>query len=221
MSSPDTNPFGVWKPPPRTLGESQPRRGRPQLGGGTGTPATPPTRRKRPRRQGTYRIRELEGRRDAPALLAMLDGERVGNSPKLRQRIVAALLRVRDPIALDRLIRLAREDSDRGVRRFSIWAVAQLGHRASVPFLLEALQSDDAVMRYHAVRGLAQTRALEAVHPLMTALSDPSTVVRRSGAQALGNIGDPAALAQLRSALHHAWRPSVRRSLRRAIRSLE
>jgi HEAT repeat protein len=66
---------------------------------------------------------------------------------------------------------------------------------------IEALTSDDMVVRRSAARRLGRSGSQEAIGPLCTALNDSSWSVRRSAARALGRIGEAEAVEPLCPAL--------------------
>jgi len=80
-------------------------------------------------------------------------------------------------------------DEHYGVRYYAAEAIAGGGDEA-VPYLVDALRtSAEATARALAARALGQTKSAQAVQPLIRALEDPSSAVRRLAIWSLGNIG--------------------------------
>ncbi|MCB0193283.1 MAG: HEAT repeat domain-containing protein [Anaerolineae bacterium] len=90
------------------------------------------------------------------------------------------------------------------VMRVYVAAIDALGKsqlpNAHIP-LLEALNSDNALLRQSAAEALANLKALEAVPTLIAALQDTNPWVRRAAAYALGHIGDSQAIQALINSL--------------------
>ncbi len=91
----------------------------------------------------------------------------------------------------------------------------ELGEK-SENLLLDALHSPTPRMRENAARVLGETKAFQAVPPLVDLLKDPEWRVRRSVVEALGKIGDKRAVEPLVQRL----RDNVERVQHQAIHSL-
>ncbi len=168
-------------------------------------------------------IEKLRKRRDTAALLAMLTGDEARGAPKQRRHIGVALQELRDPGSVDVLVTVAREDSDVQVRRIAMRALALIGDRAALPLFVQTLQtSDDVALRVHAIAGLGNSGANEAVQPLVGALRESRAGVRSAAARRLADLGDVAAVEPLRDAVHRAWwRPLHRMALKQSLDRLE
>jgi HEAT repeat protein len=161
-------------------------------------------------------------RREIQSHLAMLEDPDVRWDPKLRRRIIRELQGARDPSAAEALRRAARNDPDSSVRLAALFGLQQIGDRQSVSFFTEMLEGEgDTNRRLHAIRGLANSRANEAVAPLLAALKDRDRSIRAAAADALAEIGDPAALPAIRDAARGTRRPLLRARLRAALGRLE
>ena len=91
---------------------------------------------------------------------------------------------------------------DRDAVQANSEALVKIGEPA-VPYLIEALKSEDPGVRGSAARVLGDIEAEEAVIPLGELLDDPKYWVTRSAVFSLGNIGSPAAIPLLKKALKH------------------
>lgn len=163
-------------------------------------------------------IRRLTERGDVDGLLALLSDDEVMRSQALRRSILGSLHVWPDERASGALMRIAEEDPSRRTRRRAVGVLSAIGDRSTVPFLTKVLESSrDAGARVHAAHGLGNTRANEAVGPLLHALGDGNGMVRTAAASGLADIGDLAAVAPIESARRRTWNPLVRASLKLAL----
>jgi HEAT repeat protein len=166
-------------------------------------------------------IRQVGRRGDRPGLLELLLNEDVSTSAKLRSSVLFQLATLRDPELTTALVRVAKNDPDRGVRCTAFYGLRLLGDRSSVAFLADALRyEDDASILLHAVAALAKSRANEAVHPLIEALQHRRLCVRSSAARGLAEIGDRSAMAPIEAAIRSTWRPFHRLYLKQKLAEL-
>jgi HEAT repeat protein len=108
------------------------------------------------------------------------------------------------------------------VRLCALYRLQQIGDRQSVPLFAELLGSGaNRNVRFHAIRGLANSRANESVAPLIEAVEggDPRTKV--VAARRLAEIGDRSAIPALQKAVRGARGPLRRARLRRSLELLE
>jgi len=118
----------------------------------------------------------------------------------VREHAAAALGKVGGGRALE-LLTPAYEDADADVRWSVVRALQGLG-AAAVPVLVRALADPGYPgIRSDAAKFLGEIADRRAVEPLLTALCDPSDIVREHAARALAAIGDPAAVEPLIRAL--------------------
>ncbi len=134
---------------------------------------------------------ELRDPRALPALAAALEGP---DEEGVRWRAAEALVHI-GPLALDHLLSLAaHEDPD--VRWKACVALGEIGDIRAVPALLGRLADSDRFVRTRAVSALVRLGS-PALPFLTLALEDPDTRVRLGAADALGQIGDAAAIEGL------------------------
>jgi len=127
----------------------------------------------------------------------------------------------RDPESVQTVVGIAEHDPDHKVRLRAMAGLGVLGDRSTVPFLAHTLEhASDVGIKLHAIGALAHTFANDAVRPLIAALEDSSAMVRTAAADALVQIGDPAAMSAIDAARRRAWNPYVRLSLRDALRRM-
>jgi HEAT repeat protein len=143
-------------------------------------------------------LAELGDARATEALVAELERGRVAVAT-----VVSALARTRDPRALVPVLRLVAAD-DPAIRLAAMTAVGPLlgsDPRAS-DAIVERLGDDDEEIRVLAAEYLGQIKARVAVTPLLALTGDAHPErLRRAAIDALGEIGDPAAVATLVTAL--------------------
>ena len=97
----------------------------------------------------------------------------------------------------------ALKDSDAQLRRSAVLALGGLGSQDAVSPLCEHLTRDsDGYVRSACARSLERLRNAASVECLLWSLnSDPDPFVQKCAASALGVIGDPRAVADLKRAL--------------------
>jgi len=141
-----------------------------------------------------------------------LDRERVAitlmtalEDPVWRMRSQAAieLGRLGVKKARPALIRHLRSDSEMWVRFMSAGALGSLGGTRAAAALIHALndQSESPDVRDMAADALGEMGSARALPALLSHLGDRSEKVRRSCAFALGALGDPSAIPELKKAL--------------------
>jgi len=145
---------------------------------------------------------------------------------EITMAVTEVLGKIGDVRAIEPLISVLN-DSDRSIRQSAVEALGRLGEPA-IESLLEALQSDEPEMRFTATRALGQIwQVPELVHlgsndwgmrseagwalgnqvdkrvvePLIAALKDDRSLVRRAATKSLGKLGDARAVDSLIVAL--------------------
>ena len=127
----------------------------------------------------------------------------------VRNMAADALAVIRDPAVIPLLIDELRVVDDKSTPR-AAEALIRFGPLAT-PKLIETLAGKEhGTARLWAARILAATRDPAAVEALLDALRDRHDLVRVASADALGNIGDPRALAPLMQAALRDPAPVVR-----------
>jgi HEAT repeat protein len=132
-------------------------------------------------------------------LLLALCACRQGNEPVDLQAL-AGKARGGDNAALSKLVELLAVDAN-GVNAQVYSIVTELGAGA-VPALLKKVNSPDKSQREHVIAALGSLRAQEAITPISQILGDKSLGRRYVAAWALGEIGEPAGIPALLSALN-------------------
>lgn len=143
-------------------------------------------------------LAELGDARATDALVAELERGRVAVAT-----VVAALARTHDPRALVPVLRLVAAD-DPAIRLAAMTAVGPLlgSDPRAADAIVERLGDDDEEIRVLAAEYLGQIRARVAVTPLLALTGDASPErLRRAAIDALGEIGDAAAVPTLQTAL--------------------
>jgi HEAT repeat protein len=117
--------------------------------------------------------------------------------PEFRKKLSFDLSVSHDPAALDDLIRMAKSDSNTGVREQAIFWVGQKAGAKAVAMLKDTVENDPEVgVKKKAVFALSQLPKDEAVPELLhVAQTNPSPAVRKDAIFWLGQTHDPRALA--------------------------
>jgi HEAT repeat protein/beta-lactamase regulating signal transducer with metallopeptidase domain len=148
------------------------------------------------RRAAVSALGELEDASAVTVLITMVRDEDV----EVRRHIAEALGQLENPSAIDALITLAR-DADAEVRSQAVDALSNFEDQRTLPTFLAALKDANSDVRHHAAHGIGNIDNLKtAPRPLIEALADSDREVRQAVAQALGEIGDEAAVPALKRA---------------------
>lgn len=110
--------------------------------------------------------------------------------PTVRKEVAWKLGEIKDPLAVEPLMAILKEDNDWDVRSMAEDALVKIGAPA-VDSLVVALKDEEWRVRTRATRTLGAIKDFRAVDPLITALKkDNVFIVRRFAAQALGEMGE-------------------------------
>jgi len=140
--------------------------------------------------------RALE-RLPAAAARAALKSRMQGEAEEEGVRLAAAVAlgKLGDPAAFEFLIAaLASEDS--ALRVTAAAALAEMGERAA-GLLRQALQHENALVRWGAAQALGEIGDKKAVAPLLQRLKDPESAVRAAAILSLGRLGQAEAVEPL------------------------
>jgi len=116
--------------------------------------------------------------------------------------------------AIDELVDRGLQDDDCNTRRISVDALGRLQTEESIPYLIEALKSEDRYQRWQAAKSLARFPLNDgARESLLEAMGDEDPYIRRRAAKSLARHGDHAQEALLElpryglpKAQRNAWR---------------
>jgi HEAT repeat protein len=119
------------------------------------------------------------------------------SDPEFRKKLTFDFSITHDPAALDDLIRMAKSDTDTGVREQAIFWVAQKAGKKAVAMLKDTVENDpELAVKKKAVFALSQLPKDEAVPELLhVAQTNPDPAVRKDAIFWLGQTHDPRALA--------------------------
>ncbi len=124
-----------------------------------------------------------------------------------REYAVAALGTLQASGQLEALANVLRDRSF-SRRYVAAWALGEIGQPASLPVLIGALGDDDPAVRRYVTRALIKFNR-QAVEPLLAALPQAKGEAEAAIIRALGDIGDPRALASLLARSEGAHRAEV------------
>jgi HEAT repeat protein len=141
----------------------------------------------------------LLGRMNDSRALPPLTAALYDPDPRIRAEAARALGSLDHPEAVPALIAVLESDADADTRMAAAYALGLLGDPRAIDPLLAKLADtgEDPGVRGFAAEAFTWHRERRAVPALITALSDPSAVVRFWAAFALGELGDPASLTEL------------------------
>lgn len=146
------------------------------------------------RRAAVHALSEFGDQTAAPALMGLMADEDV----EVRRMVAEALGQLENPAAIDALSRMTR-DADSEVRANAIESLHRFRDQKLLPVFVAALKDSSAHVRQHAADAIGSFENLKtAPRALIDALADPNRDVRKEAAQALGNIGDEAAVPALK-----------------------
>lgn len=122
--------------------------------------------------------------------------------------------------AIDELVEKGLHDNDCNTRRISVDALGRLQTDQAIPYLVEALRSEDRYQRWQAAKSLArQPHSDEAREALIEALGDPDPYIRRRAARSLAHHGEASQEALLD--LTNYGLPKAQRNAWRALSLME
>jgi len=130
---------------------------------------------------------------------------------------IARLIAMGETLALP-LLGQQLKSADKKTRFVAVKALAYMG-QASVPILIDALNSSDVNLRRRACEALRDISPPEARDALKNALTDTDVKVRQNAVRALARIGNPDDLAALRPLQSDTSRV-VRRTVRETLNTL-
>lgn len=167
--------------------------------------------------QGPEPIQKIEGPRSVESLVKDLSSD----DKYVRSSAALSLVIIKDPRAVEPLIKVLLEDKDRDVRSSAALALTYIEDtRATEPFIA-ALSDSDSSVRFYAARALGNLEDLRAVKPLIKVLSDKDVRVRAAAAFALGMIKDESAIDKLKELAGNDKEKFVRQAASYAVKVLE
>jgi HEAT repeat protein len=153
---------------------------------------------------------------------ARLRGAAQHRDPAIRARAADALAQLGDVESVPLLRRVIRADRDDHVREEAAVALGRLGDVDSLADLVAALEHDrSSHVREEAALALGRLRDERAIEPLLGAMADRYTMVRRAAVEALAGMGGDAMerLVELAEGAHTPAADAARTALE-AVREL-
>ena len=117
--------------------------------------------------------------------------------PAVRKK---ALARLAEQEAVGVLSEVIAADPSADARRNAVWALTRIDGSAAREGVRSALRDDSGSVRHAALNSIALHRDASAMPEAIPLLADDSDAVKRAAAEALGRIGDPAAVEPLLAA---------------------
>ncbi len=117
----------------------------------------------------------------------------------VRKRAISQLAKT-GVSALDALATALQESSSREARRNALWTLTQIDSPLARKMVRSALMDKDGTVRHAATQSISLWRDQDAITVLQSLLQDADLQVRRNAAEALGRIGNPAAVSSLLNA---------------------
>ena len=137
-----------------------------------------------------------------PMVQPLLDNIKTDNR-YLRERVIAALGTLQVVSAIEPVSQVLADKSLKR-RYIAAWALGEIGGRAGIEPLLNALGDPEALVRQYATRSLIKYNR-DAVQPLIDFVAAADEIPAAGAIRALGDIGDKRALAVL---LNHVDGPN-------------
>jgi len=156
----------------------------------------------RVRRQGTPRVEDPRGLKLSWKTMMALDLVNLLDDPRpaVQHRAIETLAgNGESAIAL--LAQMIAPDRSVNARRNAVWTATRIDHPAARVVLAAALLDPDETVRQVAIHAASLRRDQQSVPALVLLLHNPSPHNRRAAAEALGRIGDRAAVPELLKAL--------------------
>jgi putative membrane-bound dehydrogenase-like protein len=125
------------------------------------------------------------------------------SSQLVKAEVLGAIYRVRKDGA-HKIKNSRGEGSSALTATAAVWAACRMENGSGLRSIRDALAHSDETVRQAAIHALSVHRDKEAVKPLIALLQSPSRHNRRAAAEALGRIGDAAAVRALLAALADA-----------------
>jgi len=151
------------------------------------------------RRTAAWALGQLEAQTAADALAGALATDK---DASVREMSAWALGQMEAKSATRALLAAARSDDHAGTRETAVWALGQIDDRAIATSLGGLLAGErNAQVRATLAWALGQLEVKPAPQSLIDAVKDTATHVRVVAAWALSQIGDPAAIPAVRTAL--------------------
>jgi hypothetical protein len=145
-------------------------------------------------------------------------GDLLGPSPKLRQRAISTLRRLRSPAAVP-LLKAVLSFEDDSLRIKALKALSELGIHCAVAEVEHLLRSPNHRLRLAALQTLARAAAKDAIPACLGCLADRNSEIRRTAISILGWLGARQAEPAL-SALLRDEAPKVRAAAAETLGSL-
>lgn len=171
-------------------------------------------------------VEELGNIRDDESVRALMSViENQGEDWKIQIRAVKLLAKIKNPRAIDVLIRILDDPFFTHDCPALKWnAAIALGnfkkYSKIVDTLLDALTDKTLYVREAAIQSLGEIGSRKAVPYLIFALNDKSFTIRMSAIKALGKIGDGAAIPFVKRVLDNDTDPHIRDEAARVLRRL-
>jgi putative membrane-bound dehydrogenase-like protein len=150
------------------------------------------------RRTGAPKLADPRGLKLAwaklkPADLGTLLG---GDRPAVRHRAVAELAQ-RGNDSLPTLAKISKSSKSTEARLNAVWALARMEGAKARQATLQALSDKDEIVRQAAIHSVSVRREASALPKLLELLRSAAAPVQRAAAEAIGRIGDQAAVSAL------------------------
>jgi HEAT repeat protein len=136
--------------------------------------------------------------KSSQAFIAMLHGDK---EISLRRRAAEALGNLKATDAVPALCKVVTSTSDPEVAQQAMLSLGEIGDSRAIPTLTEVILNDyrDRAERRRAAKALGGIHSRECMRPLLSALgSDGDPVVRKTAAEALGQLGFKDAIEPLK-----------------------
>jgi putative membrane-bound dehydrogenase-like protein len=154
------------------------------------------------RRKGAAPVDDARGLKLAWSELGVDEPARLFHDPRpaVRRRAVEAMA-ARGPRAVPSVREILEQSPSVEARRNAVWTATRIDHNDAHAAVRQALRDADETVRQTALHSVSLWRDHDALPLLLHLLAAPSWHNRRAAAEALGRIGDKAAVPALLNAL--------------------
>lgn len=134
-----------------------------------------------------------------------------GRNEDRRTNANIEFLKIRDPNAVNGLVKAFQDDDSKLLRNYYVGILAKIGGAKPVkPLVAQSLHDVDYEVRYNALNALKEDQFEEAMPHFVEALKEDDNVVVRRGGRGLARVGDERVVPELIAALNTTHRYRVR-----------
>jgi HEAT repeat protein len=163
-------------------------------------------------------VNSLEGVTDEVAINPLIEATTDESAP-VRFK-AAEILGTMGDVAVGKLIDRFGEEEGQN-KRFITYALKQTGDEKVIPYLVEAVEDEDAIVRKVAVRGLGELKAVNQIDSISKGLTDDDWGVRLAGIRSLGDLGTEESIDLIKKARRKEKDKDFKKACNKSIQKAE